>query len=1105
MKKLISVMMALIMLMSIITPMATAETVPEREIVNLSRQLMTKGNKVVYADDPDTEVHLVGLNVDSLEFSDGWQMHKTMMEALDNWHSNIIRLPVTHSSWNKESYRKTVDDMIKMASARGKYVIIDLHKYEYIKQEHVDFWLEICKIYGNNPTVLFGLLNEPHTISWEEWRNGGEKLQQDGSKTKMIGHQQLVEAIRDTGAKNILLAGGLDWGYDLRGIVGEAEGDDKIYALIDQGSGDNLKRAGYGIIYDTHIYPWKGRTENWDQMIGTARKQYPLLSGENGWDNGTILAIEGAEYPETSEKWFTIWNPEFYAFVNDVETYGAPLNWTGWCFHPGSSPRIISESSKRHNYDYSYLPTEYWGVYVKEEMNRVMGENLLAKGTIADASGMDTAALAIDNDYDTMWIDKSKSAKYIVIDMGDVYSVNRWAIRHAGAQEYREVEQLENTVDFDIYTSIDGVNWTYLDGMHGNTAPVSERITAPVDAKYVKFTFGQTNYNNDGTLKIKDLFISGEKSKNIGEQQFYTEVPAREITNYSRQLTTKGNKFVYADDPETEVKLIGLNVDSLEYSDGWQMHKTMMEAMDNWHANIIRLPVTSDSWGNEKYRQTVDELINMASARGKYVIIDLHKYESLLPQYVDFWREVAALYANNPTVLFGVLNEAHTITWDEWRNGGTKTNSDGTTVEFYGHQDVVEIIRDLGAKNIIVAGGLDWGYDLRGIVGEAEGDDTIYALVDQGSGDNKELTGYGIAYDTHIYPWKGRTADWDKMMGTARKQYPLISGENGWEIGVIELIEGVRYTEDGEKWYTTWDPEYFDFVNDVDTYGSYLNWTGWCFHPWSSPRIIDENWKDNNYDYSYLPTDYWGVYVQDEMNNQFGENLLTNAEIVSCFDNVANASLATDNADDTIWVDGSSAKKYIEYKLDGEYMIDTWAIRHSGASNYREVEQLKNTVDFTVKVSADGKTWTTLENVTGNTAPVTERHIKPIAAKYVRFEFDKLNYEGTNELRIRELFVAGEKPQVILDGEMLVERENGKANISIPVNVESADNQTVTVMVATFNDDKGMDKSKAMLVENYQLSGKKEINLTYDLPAEGQYVRVIVFNNAAEITAYKFE
>ena len=103
---------------------------------------------------------------------------------------------------------------------------------------------------------------------WDVWRNG------NGSN--ITGHQQVVEMIRDLGAKNIIIAAGLDWGYSLSGIGGESN-----YDLVDQGTENNSAKTGNGIVYDTHIYPWKGRTANWDATIGNARKKYPVLIGEN--------------------------------------------------------------------------------------------------------------------------------------------------------------------------------------------------------------------------------------------------------------------------------------------------------------------------------------------------------------------------------------------------------------------------------------------------------------------------------------------------------------------------------------------------------------------------------------------------------------------------------------------------------------------------------------------------------------------------------------------------------------------------------------------------------------------------------------------------------
>jgi len=37
-----------------------------------------------------------------------------------------------------------------------------------------------------------------------------------------------------------------------------------------------------------------------------------------------------------------------------------PLHYTAWCFHTGSSPRILA--------DWDFTPTVYWGAYVKREL-----------------------------------------------------------------------------------------------------------------------------------------------------------------------------------------------------------------------------------------------------------------------------------------------------------------------------------------------------------------------------------------------------------------------------------------------------------------------------------------------------------------------------------------------------------------------------------------------------------------------------------------------------------------------------------------------------------------------------------------------------------------
>lgn len=476
--------------------------------VNQTRMLKTKGNKIVLADDESVEIHLTGVNdFDYLEKSHN--LERSAMEAFDNWHSNIIRLPVQLKDWAVDANKKEIQRVIQMASDRGKYVILDLHHFRAINQDQLNFWKEAAVLYKNNPTVLFGIFNEPHDITWKQWRDGGGDMVTEGSNRYVpIGHQKVVETIRDLGAQNIIVAAGLDWGYDLRGIVGESEGDPTIYALVDQGSHNNAKKVGNGIVYDTHIYPTKGLADKWDKMIGTARKKYPLISGENGWDADTIKVIMNTVFEPGSDMYYTNWNAEFFKFVNDTKTYGAPLNYTSWCFHPGSSPRILADRPEWNLYDYSYRPTDYWGVDVQNELNKDFGNNLLTRKTIVNSSDNNFARLATDGDYDTMWKYDGNGDKFIEIDLGSVYVINKWAIRHAGTNSYQKEEQLKNTVDFRIKGSLDGVTWFDVDSVTGNKAPVTERTVKDFSAKYIRFEFTKAS-QMDNTLRIQDLFVTG--------------------------------------------------------------------------------------------------------------------------------------------------------------------------------------------------------------------------------------------------------------------------------------------------------------------------------------------------------------------------------------------------------------------------------------------------------------------------------------------------------------------------------------------------------------------------------------------------------------------
>jgi hypothetical protein len=318
--------------------------------------LHVRGNQILNS--KDEPVWLQGVNVVSLEFSlKGEKVLKSTLVACDEWRANCIRLPVKEEYWfgrtagqkdGGASYRELVGQVITLVANRGKYVVLDLHRFHAPKAEHVEFWKDAATAYRDHPAVLFDLFNEPHGTTWEVWRDGGlveKKLPADEdnfltpeerAKAKQgfqsVGMQKLLDTVRDAGAKNIVIVGGLDWAYDLSGIA----------------NGFGLKeRGGNGIVYSTHIYPWK---RDWAGKVLLIADKYPIFIGEVGADTHkmSFIPAEAQEDPYT-------WVPDMLGLIQKHK-----LHWTAFSFHPKATPVMIK--------GWDYTPTPFWGQFVKDAL-----------------------------------------------------------------------------------------------------------------------------------------------------------------------------------------------------------------------------------------------------------------------------------------------------------------------------------------------------------------------------------------------------------------------------------------------------------------------------------------------------------------------------------------------------------------------------------------------------------------------------------------------------------------------------------------------------------------------------------------------------------------
>jgi hypothetical protein len=296
-------------------------------------------------------------------------------------------------------------------------------------------------------------------------------------------------------------------------------------------------------------------------------------------------------------------------------------------------------------------------------------------------------------------------------------------------------------------------------------------------------------------------------------------------------LHTDGRWFV--DENDSKVILRGVNIPSMEWTAGGDyMLQSVNQMIDVWGANLLRIPLAQDRWfghtseqrdSGAGYRALVRAIVDVSDKKGAYVLLELHwsdgnqwgRYigQHIMPDEnsILFWQDLAEIFKDHPAVMFGLYNEPYGVSWDIWLDGGEVTenyNRGGEQAELtyraVGHQELYDTIRTGGAGNIIVAGGLDWGYDLSGIL-------SGYALK-----------GENIAYDTHPYPWKDR--DWDGRWGDVGRRYPLIVGEWGGTPADGHMPYGIQIT---------------DYMRRHK-----FSWTAWCLHPSAGPQLI-EDWQYN--------------------------------------------------------------------------------------------------------------------------------------------------------------------------------------------------------------------------------------------------------------------
>ncbi|WP_441246878.1 cellulase family glycosylhydrolase [Kitasatospora sp. McL0602] len=270
--------------------------------------LHVSGNHLVNAAGQAVTLH--GANRSGAEFAcvqgnglfDG-PVDQASVTAMKSWHLAAVRVPLNEDCWlglpnvpaayGGHNYINAVRSYVSLVHQNGLAVVLDLHWTDGVytgpasacasatatcqkpmpdAANAVPFWQSVATTFKGDDATVFDLFNEPYperatgneTTGWACWRDGGTC---PGIGYQVAGMQSLVNAVRGTGADNVLMLGGLTWANDLTGWSAH-QPTDPLH---------NLAASWHSYNFNSCV-----SSSCWDSQLAPVAAAVPLVTGELG-------------------------------------------------------------------------------------------------------------------------------------------------------------------------------------------------------------------------------------------------------------------------------------------------------------------------------------------------------------------------------------------------------------------------------------------------------------------------------------------------------------------------------------------------------------------------------------------------------------------------------------------------------------------------------------------------------------------------------------------------------------------------------------------------------------------------------------------------------
>lgn len=643
-------------------------------------------------DGSGSTVVLRGVNRSGTEYAciDGWGVFdgpadQASIDAMKAWGVNAVRVPLNSACWLDlkdqfvnynpayagKAYRDAVEDYVGLLAANGIYAILDLQwtgcgeakcpanslKPMPDRAYATKFWESVAGRFRKNRSVLFDLFNEPHGVDWSCWQTGGCTVLAGDHKYTAEGMQQMVDAVRATGAETQpILLGGLQYSNDMTGWSSHLPTDpsDSLVASIHLYN-SNYPCPGSAGTATAAIDCFTSRDQNSLQDLA---KEHPVVFGELGQDRcgtdfvGPMLNWIGEQgYSVLGWAWNTADCASFPALITDYD--GTPTAFgrafkdfysrAGTAARTTTSNRIISrdrpafasagEASAGNDADYSkawQVPAGEtgWLAYdlsgVSEEHR---GKVVVAWSTVLD-DGFTTGSL---QGGCPVWSGRPFLGDYVV----EVNTATGGG--DPPDSGWREVASVEGNLNLSgqHLVDLDGANWIRVRGGGPNGVQVNVDVA---DAG---------SGTSGGWLFMGDSITAGYAS------HAPTTDAAGTTVDSIPSLVAKGSGG--------EVQTIGQN-NGVPCSKASDALTWIDQMLDDFYGQYVTLNFgTNDGWQGQgdvdDYRKTMETLVAKVQSRGLVAVLPTIPW----PNNAGRWAEhiekmndaIRQIYADNPDVVRG--------------------------------------------------------------------------------------------------------------------------------------------------------------------------------------------------------------------------------------------------------------------------------------------------------------------------------------------------------------------------------------------------------------------------------------------------------------------